>query len=251
MSLAGIDVAVLAGGLGTRIAGVLGDTPKVLAPVEGRPYLAWLLDWLAGFGARRVVLCLGHLAGKVEAWAAAHPRPDIEIVTSVEPAPLGTAGGLRHARRLLRSDPVLAMNGDTFVAADLDALLRRHRDARTDITILCAEVEDAGRYGRVELDGDCRIGRFAEKEPGSGRGLINAGVYLLSAATLDRIAAGNAKSIEREIFMAEGPGRIAAEVTRGSFIDIGTPESLADAAAAFRRIAAGNGAASSGAKVPA
>ena len=237
MSLAGIDVAVLAGGLGTRVAGVLGDTPKVLAPVEGRPYLAWLLDWLKGFGTRRVVLCLGHLAGKVQAWVADHPRTDMEIVTSVEPAPLGTAGGLRHARALLGSDPVLVMNGDTFVAADLGALLRRHRDARADITILCAEVEDAGRYGRVELDADRRIGRFAEKEPGSGRGLINAGVYLLSAVALDRIAAGGARSIEREIFMAEGPGRISAEVTQGAFIDIGTPESLSEAATAFRRIA--------------
>jgi mannose-1-phosphate guanylyltransferase len=237
MSLAGIDVAVLAGGLGTRVAGVLGDTPKVLAPVEGRPYLAWLLDWLTGCGVRRVVLCLGHLAGKVQAWAAAHPRPDMEIVTSVEPAPLGTAGGLRHARALLRSDPVLVMNGDTFVAADLDALLRRHRETGAEITILCAEVEDAGRYGRVELDADRRITRFAEKEPGSGRGLINAGVYLLSKSALDRLAAGNAKSIEREIFMAEGPGRIVADVTRGAFIDIGTPESLSDAATAFRRIA--------------
>ena len=237
MSLAGIDVAVLAGGLGTRIAGVLGDTPKVLAPVEGRPYLAWLLDWLAGFGVRRVVLCLGHLADKVETWVARHQQPDMEIVISVEPAPLGTAGGLRHARPLLRSDPALVMNGDTFLAADLGAFLQRHRTAGADICILCAEVAEAGRYGRVELDEDRYIRRFAEKEPGTGPGLINAGVYLFSAAALDRLAAGDARSIEREIFMAEQPGRIAAEVTRGAFIDIGTPESLAEAAAAFRRIA--------------
>lgn len=239
MSLACVDVAVLAGGLGTRLAGVLGDTPKVLAPIGGRPYLAWLLDWLAGFGARRVVLCLGHLAGKVEAWILQHPRSDLEIVASVEPEPLGTAGGLRHARHLLRSDPVLVMNGDTFVAADLARFIERHREAAAGISILCAEVGDAGRYGKVELDAQGFVRRFAEKEPAAGHGLINAGIYLLGAAVLDRIAAGAAKSIEREIFMAEGPGRIAAEVAQGAFIDIGTPESLAAAGAAFRRIAAG------------
>lgn len=236
MSLAGIDVAVLAGGLGTRISGVLGDTPKVLAPVEGRPYLAWLLDWLAGFGVRRVVLCLGHLASKVEDWVARHPRADMEIVASVEPAPLGTAGALRHARAQLGSDPVLVLNGDSFVAADLAALLARHQAASAEATLLCAEVADAGRYGRIELDDAGRIHRFAEKETSVAPGLISAGFYLLGRAMLDRIAAGEATSIEREIFMAEAPGRIAAEVTRGPFIDIGTPESLAAAGAAFRRI---------------
>ncbi|WP_119420549.1 nucleotidyltransferase family protein [Desertibaculum subflavum] len=236
MSLAGVDVAVLAGGLGTRIAGVLGDTPKVLAPVDGRPYLAWLVDWLARFGVRRVVLCLGHLASKVEDWVARNPRADMEIVVSVEPSPLGTAGALRHARAQLGSDPVLVLNGDSFVAADLAALLARHRAAGTEATMLCVQVADAGRYGRIELDEAGRIRRFAEKEAGGGPGLINAGFYLLGRAMLDRIAAGQATSIEQEIFMAEAPGRIAAEVTGGPFIDIGTPESLAAAGAAFRRI---------------
>lgn len=236
MSLAEIDVAVLAGGLGTRIAGVLGDTPKVLAPVEGRPYLAWLLDWLARSGVRRVVLCLGHLASKVEEWVARHPRVGMEILASVEPSPLGTAGALRHARPLLRSDPVLVLNGDSFVAADLASLLARHRTAGAEATLLCVEVADAGRYGRIELDETGRIRRFAEKGAGGGPGLISAGFYLLGGSMLDRIAAGGASSIEREIFMAQAPGRIAAEVTRGPFIDIGTPESLAAAGAAFRRI---------------
>lgn len=237
MSLAGVDVAVLAGGLGTRIAGVLGDTPKVLAPIEGRPYLAWLLDWLAGFGVRRVVLCLGHLADKVEAWVASNRRPGMEIATSVEPRPLGTAGALRHARPLFHSDPVLVMNGDTFVAADLAALLARHRNAGADMTLLCASVEDAGRYGKIELDDQSRIRRFVEKAPGTGPGIISAGIYMLSRQALDRIAGSSATSIERDIFMAEGAGRIAAEVTQGAFIDIGTPESLAEAATAFRQIA--------------
>src|SRR4051812_6831922 len=85
--LASVDVAVLAGGLGTRLRSVLGETPKILAPVAGRPFLDHLLDWLAGFGARRVVLCLGVGADMVleqlAAQAERHP-PKIEIVPSVE-----------------------------------------------------------------------------------------------------------------------------------------------------------------------
>lgn len=238
MSLAEIDVAVLAGGLGTRIRGVLGDTPKVLAPVDGRPYLDWLLDWLAGAGIRRVVLCLGHLADKVVAWLQAHPRPDLRVEVSIEPEPLGTAGALRHAGAKLGSDPVLVMNGDTFIAADLAALVARHRAAGRDMTVLCVAVPDAGRYGRVELDGRGAIVRFAEKDPAAGPGLINAGIYALGRDALRDIAAGGAESIEREIFMVAEQGAIAAEVSDGAFIDIGTPESLAAAGAAFRAIAA-------------
>ena len=58
--LAALDVLVIAGGLGTRIQSALGDTPKLLAPIGGRPYLAYLLDWLRRFGAKRIVLGLGH-----------------------------------------------------------------------------------------------------------------------------------------------------------------------------------------------
>ena len=63
--LADVDVAILAGGLGTRIQGVLGETPKVLAPINGRPFLDYLIVWLESFGARRIVLCLGHRAETV------------------------------------------------------------------------------------------------------------------------------------------------------------------------------------------
>jgi mannose-1-phosphate guanylyltransferase len=239
MSLAGIDVAVLAGGLGTRIRSILGDTPKVLAPVEGRPYLAWLLDWLAGFGNRRVVLCLGHLSDRVTAWVDENTPPGMEIAVSIEPEPMGTAGAIRLAQPLFRSDPVLVMNGDTFVGADLAQFLRGHHALGTDMSLLCVEVDDAGRYGRVEIDKAGRIERFSEKEPGPARaGVINAGIYALSRAAQDKLAVGTARSIERDIFMATPAESLGAVVTKGQFIDIGTPESLRAAGKAFRAIAA-------------
>lgn len=239
MSLEGIDVAVLAGGLGTRIRSVLGDTPKVLAPVEGRPYLAWLLDWIAGFGARRVVLCLGHLSDHVTGWVQDHTPPGMEIAVSVEPEPMGTAGAIRLARPLFRSDPVLVMNGDTFIGADLGQFLKGHRALGTEMTLLCVEVSDAERYGRVEIGPASRIEHFAEKEPGTAKaGVINAGIYALSRAAQDALAASPARSIERDIFMAASAGSLGAVVTKGQFIDIGTPESLHVAGEAFRAIAA-------------
>jgi NDP-sugar pyrophosphorylase family protein len=233
--LASIDILVLAGGLGTRIRPVLGDTPKLLAPIGGRPYLWHLLEWLRKFGARRIVLGLGHGAGAVLDYLRAQPAAGLDILTLLEPSPLGTAGAIRFARAQLRSDPVLVLNGDTFVNANLCALLARQRETSALGTLLCVDVDDAGRYGRLMLDDSGRIKGFAEKDPSfRGAASVSGGVYALSAKLLDWIAAGDAKSIEYDVFQRLPAGDLAAYSGRFDFIDIGTPESLAAAADVFR-----------------
>lgn len=225
--LAPLDVFVIAGGLGTRIGPVLGDTPKLLAPIAGKPYLAYLLDWLRRFGAKRIVLGLGHRAAAVTDFLDRNRRADLDVATVIEPRPLGTAGAIRFARPHLRSDPVLIMNGDSFADADLCAFLDHHRRAAAKATLLCVEVDDAGRYGRVDIDDTGRIRGFIEKDPHfHGASAVSAGVYLFSAALLDQIAAGPAASLEREVFGGAPPGTFAAFVGRFAFIDIGTPDSL-------------------------
>lgn len=231
--LAEIDVAILAGGLGTRLRGVIGETPKVLAPVGGKAFLDHLLAWLKGFGARRIVLCLGFRAEKVLDHVADHIPDGMEVVTVVEPEPLGTAGGLRYARDKLTSDPVLVMNGDTFVDADLAAFVAAHRNAGSPASILATTVPSMARYGRLELDAAGMIRRFAEKDPAdTGSGPINAGLYLFSSAWLDQLKRGTAVSLERDVFAASPAGTFRAiPAGEAAFIDIGTPESLAGAEA--------------------
>jgi NDP-sugar pyrophosphorylase family protein len=227
--LATLNVLVIAGGLGTRIQPALGDTPKLLAPIAGRPYLACLLDWLRRFGAKRIVLALGHRAPAVVDFLDRNKSSygDLTVETVTEPRPLGTAGAIRFARPNLRSDPVLVMNGDSFVDADLCAFVAHHRRAAAKATLLCAEVDDAGRYGRVELDGKGRIRGFIEKDPDfHGRSAVSAGVYLFSAALLDEIAAGDAISLEHDVFGRAASGSLDAFAGPFAFIDIGTPESL-------------------------
>lgn len=225
---------MLAGGLGTRIRPVLGDTPKLLAPIAGRPYLSYLLDWLREFGAYRVVLGLGFGADKVLDLLRSQPCPDLELCPLVEPSPLGTAGAVRFARAELRSNPVLVMNGDSFVSADLCEFVERHSHSAARGTILCVEVDDAARYGRVLVDDRGFIESFREKDPAfHGPALVNGGVYLLSAALLDELAAGDARSLESDVFQRMPPGSLAVHAGRFSFIDIGTPESLARSAEVF------------------
>jgi NDP-sugar pyrophosphorylase family protein len=229
--LSPVDVFVLAGGLGTRIQPVLGDVPKLLAPIAGRRFIDFLFIWLRGFGARRVVLGLGHKAQTILDYLAEHPPEGISIETVQEPRPLGTAGAIRFARHMLHSNPILVMNGDSFVAADLCDFVARHQKSNARASILCTEVPDAGRYGRVLLDGAGRITCFAEKDQSvTGHGLINTGVYLLSADLLNEIASGDAVSLEREVFERLPRASLAGIEGTFDFVDIGTPESLAGSA---------------------
>jgi NDP-sugar pyrophosphorylase family protein len=226
-----VDVVVLAGGLGTRLSSVLTETPKILAPIAGRPFLDHLLDWLVGQGARRVVLALGSRAGAVLRYLETHPFPSLEILTVVEPHPLGTAGAIGFALPCLGSDPVLVVNGDTLVNANLAEFVVSHRRDGATASVLCARVSDAQRYGSVEMDSAGRIVRFWEKNSTAASSWVNAGVYLFNRNILNAIAKTGRGSLERDFLEAMPPGAIHAFTSPGSFLDIGTPESFARAAA--------------------
>lgn len=222
-----IDVVILAGGLGTRIRETLGDTPKLLAPIGGTPFLDYVINRLKLFGARRLVLGLGHLAGAVEDYLETRPPDGIAVETLVEPEPLGTAGALRHIAGKIETDPVMVMNGDSFIAADLCRFLEKHGQSGADASLLAAEVENMSRFGRLMLSPQGRIEAFLEKDPGeSGPGVINAGVYCFSAAMLETIMNIEGPSMEHDVFEALPPGTLNAVIGEGPFIDIGTPDDL-------------------------
>jgi NDP-sugar pyrophosphorylase family protein len=233
--LASVDVLVLAGGLGTRLRGAIGDIPKVLAPIEGRPFIDHLFDLLAPFEARRIVFSLGHLAEKV----VAHVEGMERVETVIEPEPLGTAGAVRFARDRLDSDPVMIMNGDTLLRADYCAFLDAHRRSGCEISLLCVDVPDASRYGRVDIR-DERVRAFVEKDVSdTSEGAINGGIYLMSAAGLDGLMAAQGPSLEKDFLERQAPGALHAYVCSDAlFVDIGTPQSLGEAAGVVRDMAA-------------
>lgn len=228
--LSQVDIVVLAGGLGTRIQSVLGDTPKLLAPVGDQTYLELLLDWLKSLGARRVILSLGHLADKIVDYVEAYPKPNLEIITVIEPEPMGTAGALRFVRSHVTTEIALVMNGDSWINADLQLLCDAQMRGDAAATLLCVHVPDAGRFGKIDVSETGRIAAFAEKQADAGPGLINAGVYAFSTSAWDMIVANDGRSLERDIFAKQPDCLAVFDAGDVPFIDIGTPENLAQAA---------------------
>ena len=231
-SLADVPVAILAGGLGTRLRPVIGERTKVVAEVNGRPFLAHLLDQVARFGFRDVVLCVGWQAEEVEA-ALGHTHGPLRLRYSRESEPLGTGGALRLAVPLLDGPAVMVLNGDSYCDADLAAAWTEHRERRATATLVLVEMADTSRYGRVEIDADGAICRFTEKQESSTPGWINAGIYLLARARIEAIPPGRALSFERDVL----PGWIGTGLRghrcQARFIDIGTPQSYSAASRFF------------------
>jgi NDP-sugar pyrophosphorylase family protein len=220
-----IDVVVLAGGLGTRISPVLKDTPKILAPVGGQPYLVFLLYWLKSFGVRRVIFGLGHLAGAVSEFLDKNPVEGIEFSIVIEDKPLGTAGAITNVRPEIRSNPVLIMNGDSFIDVDFCEFVAFHLLKNSEGSILCTNIADLSRYGAVNIDSESRIVAFKEKTIEANPGFINAGIYLFNSNILNEIE-NCGPSLERDYFQKQAPGKLTAMSVAGEFLDIGTPEDL-------------------------
>src|SRR5215831_6990757 len=219
---------ILVGGLGTRLRPVVADRPKVLALVHGRPFLAYVLDQLVVAGVQRVVLCTGYLGEQVQA-VFGRQYGSLALVYAHEPAPLGTAGALRHALPLIDSDPVLVLNGDSYCDVNLTAFLAWHRARRSWGSLVLTHVQETGRYGHVQVDDAGAVVSFAEKGSallGSAltTGWINAGIYLLSHALFNSIPTTEPVSIERELFPAWVGRGLYGYQGGGRFLDIGTPE---------------------------
>ena len=122
-SLADVSAVILASGLGTRLRSVVADRPKVLAPIGGRPLLAYLFDQLIAAGIREAVLATGYRGEQIEAALGTAYGP-LRLRYSPEPSPLGTGGALRLAWSLLAAPSALVMNDDSYCQADLAALPR-------------------------------------------------------------------------------------------------------------------------------
>lgn len=216
---------VLCGGLGTRLRSVLSDRPKSMAPVAGVPFLQLQLEDLKAQGIREVILGTGYLADQVQAFFRSGEEFGLQVRYSNENVPLGTGGALKLAEPLL-SDPVLVLNGDSYVEWSLaptrDLLARKE----ASLVMILQLVPDVARYGSVTIDPDGRVTEFVEKGSRVGKGLINAGVYLLRKEIVAALPAGEAISLEKDIFPRLLHGKVYGLVSKGSFIDIGVPADL-------------------------
>ncbi|HEY6185197.1 MAG TPA: nucleotidyltransferase family protein [Terriglobales bacterium] len=220
---------LLVGGMGTRLRSVVSSAPKPMATLGGKSFLELLVKQLSQQGVSKLVMCTGYLADQIQEHFGDGSSWGVSIEYSKELQPLGTGGAVKLAESQLHdADPFLVMNGDSFMEVDFDRLFQTHLEKKAIITMAVRRVENASRYGAVELAAEGRITRFAEKSATEMPGIVNAGVYVFSRKVLKHIPAGPC-SLERDIFPKLLSKGMYAVEQRGIFIDIGTPEDYAKA----------------------
>jgi D-glycero-alpha-D-manno-heptose 1-phosphate guanylyltransferase len=217
------EAIVLAGGLGTRLRSAVPDLPKCMAPVGGRPFIAYLTEHFQKAGIGRFIFALGYKSAAFDDFfREAFPGGGFEV--SFEGEPLGTGGAIRQACTFARDRTVLILNGDTFFRIDPVALSDFHTGHEADCTLCLKPMRDFNRFGVVETDGEGRVLHFLEKRP-YAEGLVNGGVYALNR---DKFLAERFPvvfSFEKDYLerMAD-TRRIYGLVQDEYFIDIGIPD---------------------------
>ncbi len=231
---------ILAGGLGTRLRTCVPNLPKVMAPVNKRPFLEYLLERLESGGIHHVVLSVGYKAEVIQEHFG-NRYHSISLRYAIEKEPLGTGGAAAYATADLGEDPVLVLNGDTYLAIDYADLTKWFYAAEPlpEMGMVLRRVDDTARYGAVASQ-DGKVTGFSEKTA-SGPGLINAGIYLLRPALFTKLGLKGRFSIETDLLKRYYQQLdIRAYETGAYFIDMGVPEDYTRAQKEFEKLSASN-----------
>jgi D-glycero-alpha-D-manno-heptose 1-phosphate guanylyltransferase len=216
------EAVILAGGLGTRLRGVIDDLPKSMAPVNDKPFLVYILDQLCRHRITRAVLAAGYRNEDIIAFFGNRYR-EIDLVYSIESEPLGTGGAIMKAAELVKNDSFLVLNGDTLFNIDLEDFRKTFKYSNASLSVALKPMTDFERYGSVVIE-DKRIISFDEKKF-CAEGLINGGIYILRKEWIAKNAPSSKFSFEKDIMEK----RVASDIITGYvsdtyFIDIGIPE---------------------------
>jgi mannose-1-phosphate guanylyltransferase len=225
-----VQALILAGGEGTRLRPLTTTVPKPVVPLVDRPFVAFMLDWLHGYGVDDVVMSCGHLASGVRNVLGDGGAFGVSLRYVEEQRPLGTGGALKHAESLL-DDRFLMLNGDVLTDIDLGAQIAQHEATGAVATLALTPVEDPTNYGLVRTTEGGQVTEFVEKPSPDQIDTrnISAGVYVLERSVLDMLAPEQPASIERDVFpQLVGAGLYGHEAS-GYWLDIGTPERYLEA----------------------
>ncbi len=223
-----MQAIILAGGFGTRLKSVVSEVPKPMAPVNGRPFLSYVLDSLNKQGFQKVVLAVGYQKECIMDFYKNRYK-NILIQYSIEEEPLGTGGCLKQAMSFIDDEFVFVLNGDTFFDIAYEDMAKPK-----ELSIACKKMISFDRYGEVKLDSNLRITSFEEKRF-VDEGFINGGIYYLPKNIFSNYSFPKKFSIEKDFFEKYMEQlNIKGFLSDAYFLDIGIPEDYHQAQSDFQ-----------------
>ncbi|MEF3228305.1 UNVERIFIED_CONTAM: nucleotidyltransferase family protein [Campylobacter jejuni] len=212
-----MQAIILCGGLGTRLKSVIKNIPKPMAPINDKPFLEFIFEYLKKQGIKEVILAVSYKYEVMQEYFK-DEFLSIKIKYSIEKEPLGTGGAIKEALKFIKNEAYV-LNGDTFFDIDLTKLkLNGNR-----ICLALKQMNDFDRYGTVNVNEQGFVISFEEKIF-KNQGLINGGIYLLTKDIFNKFDLEKKFSFEE--FLQENYEKLKAKVHifDDYFIDIGVPE---------------------------
>ncbi len=232
------EAIVLAGGLGTRLRSAVSDLPKCMAPVAGRPFLFYVINYLRMQGVEKFIFSIGYKHEIIEAYLK-DQFSTLSYQCSIEEEPLGTGGAIHLACKKASDKKIIIVNGDTLFKADIKGLLHHHEQQKAECTLALKPMQQFDRYGVVELNEDNRIINFKEKQFYE-KGLINGGVYVLTVDDFLAKKFPHKFSFEKDYLEKYyGQENFYGNIQDSYFIDIGIPEDYSRAQQELKQPALG------------
>jgi len=217
-----VKVAILAGGLGTRLGEITRDVPKPMIEIGGHPFLEYVVDSFAFRGLQDFVFLTGHRSDAIEEHFGDGSRFGVSIEYSREKDLIGTGGAVRQARHLL-GDRFILTYADVLRRFDYDRFVRQHPAHCLAVYPRRTEGNTAVASGRVT-----RFDKSASELP-----FVDAGFSVLKAEVIDLLPEGRS-SLEQTVYRALAEkGELEAEIVDYDFYDIGTMAELARTRAAL------------------
>ena len=223
--MAQIRAMILAAGRGERMRPLTDHTPKPLLSVGGKPLIVWHIERLRTAGFHELVINHAHLGHRLEEALGDGAALGVRIAWSPEASALETAGGIRHALPLLGDAPFVVVNGDVFCDADFAALRSAAERLRADgplAHLLLVDNPEHHPEGDFHLDSDGLV--HADGQPR----LTFSGLGAYHPALFTDLADNTPAKLAPLLRAAMNAGKVGGRHHAGRWIDVGTPERLAE-----------------------
>ena len=224
-----MKAVIMAGGDGTRLKPVSGDTPKPLVPFCGRPVMEHIVRLLKKNGITDICATLKYRPEEIENYFGSGESFGVNMQYRIETEALGTAGGVKNCEDFYGDEDFLVISGDAICDFELKRLIEAHKKHSPAVSIALYPHSDPLRYGLALCDGESCVRTFIEKPDWAHvvTNLVNTGIYIISPRAMELVPKGKSFDFAKDLFplLLKRDELIYGFPCDGYWCDIGTPKS--------------------------
>ena len=221
-----MQMAILAGGLATRLGDLTKDHPKSMIKILGKPFMEYQLEAFRKGGIKDIVICIGHLGEQIESYFGDGRRYAMNIQYSYEDELLGTAGALKKAESLL-GDIFLTIYGDSYLFLDFASVMR-YFQSQCKLALMTV-YKNQGRFdsSNTIVDGNMVL-RYSKLEKSADMVYIDYGVNVFRNEVLTMIPENQYYGLEDLLPRLIEKKELLAFEVKERFYEVGSPKGLED-----------------------